>query len=100
MAKLYAPSNGKVLLDSLRCFPFLGDPTQDDYDNLFPEELPNFTFLLGNVPTTHTSNASGSHFFVLNVSEYVRDTVCSSQIMYVYFILFYFIYIMFIKVHV
>jgi hypothetical protein len=26
-AKLYAPSYGKVLLDSLRCFPFLGDPT-------------------------------------------------------------------------
>jgi hypothetical protein len=26
---------------------------------------------------------------MLNVSEYVRDTVCSSQIMYVYFILFY-----------
>jgi hypothetical protein len=102
-AKLYAPSNGKVLLNSLCCFPFLGDPTQDDYDNLFPDELPNFVFLLGNVPTAHTSNASGSHFFMLNVSEYVRDTVRSSQIMYVYFILFYsifFIYIIFIKVHV
>jgi hypothetical protein len=63
-AKLYAPSNGKVLLDSLHYFPFLGDPTQDDYDNLFPEELPNFAFLLGNVPTTHTSDASGSCFFM------------------------------------
>jgi hypothetical protein len=92
-AKLYAPSNGKVLLDSLHWFPFLGDPTQDDYNNLFPEELPNFVFLLGNVLTAHTSNASGLRFFMLNVSEYVRDTAHSSQIMYVYFILFYSIFI-------
>jgi hypothetical protein len=93
MAKLYAPSNGKVLLDSLVCFPFLGDPTQDDYDNLFLEELPNFVFLLGNMPTAHTSNASGLCFFMLNVSEYIRDTARSSQIMYVYFVLFYSIFI-------
>jgi hypothetical protein len=99
-AKFYAPSNGKVLLDSLHCFPFLGDPTQDDYDNLFLEELPNFVFLLGNVPTAHTFNASGLRFFMLNVSEYVRDTVHSSQIMYIYFILFLFIYIIFIKMHI
>jgi hypothetical protein len=81
MVKLYAPTNGKCLLDSLRCFPFPGDPTMDDYDNLFPKDMPNFTFLLGNVPAAHTSDTSGSCFVLLNVSKYVRDTVHPSQIM-------------------
>jgi hypothetical protein len=81
MAKLYTPTNGKCLLNSLQCFLFPGDPTTDDYDNLFSEDMSNFAFLLGNVPAAHTSDASGSHFFLLNVSEYVQDTVHLSQIM-------------------
>lgn len=85
MAKMYAPSNSVVLLDSLQCFPFPGDPSNDGYDSIFPSAIPTFIFVLGNVPTAHTTDAIGSRLFNMNITEYVRDAPRNYALSYVLF---------------
>ena len=83
MAKMHAPSNSVVLLDALQCFPFPGDPSDDGYDSIFPSNIPTFVFVLGNVPTAHTTDAIGSRLFNMNITEYVRDAPRSYVLSYV-----------------
>lgn len=62
---------------SFRSIPLLTSwqkyPSNDGYDSIFPSAIPTFIFVLGNVPTAHTTDAIGSRLFNMNITEYVRD---------------------------
>lgn len=74
VAKVSAPSNGKVLLDSTQFWPFPGDPNDATYEDHVPERPFPTLFVLGHtVGSPDTMDDGISIGYPVQTAEYVRD---------------------------
>ena len=78
--------NGTVLLDASHLVPRAGNPEDDDYETMIPDFPYPFVITLGNVSGRQSHMVNGSHIFPMAVSEYVRDSVQLSNIVFVIFL--------------
>ena len=84
IAKLYTHTNNSILLDSMYIGNVPGDPESSTYE----EAVPNigggpFVMILGPVVKVADTRASPLKTFTVGASEYVRDKLKYSQILYV-----------------
>ncbi|EJD40706.1 hypothetical protein AURDEDRAFT_20754, partial [Auricularia subglabra TFB-10046 SS5] len=74
LAKMYAPSNGKVLLDAIHFLPFPGDSSASSYEDNIPDRPFPTVMVLGNTSgAAETMDDGVSVGYTVATSEYVRD---------------------------
>jgi hypothetical protein len=79
-ARAHITANGHVQLDASHLIRFPGDPEDESYENSIPDFPYPLIIALGNVSSRHSHTPNGSRVFPMSVSDYVRDSVQSSNI--------------------
>ena len=72
VGRFFAPPSGTILIDTLSLTPFPGNPCDDTYEDLLPNNTTLRITVVGGVSTTaRTSSEETSRGFDLHVTEYV-----------------------------
>lgn len=85
LGKLWTPSTDTIHIDTVLCIPFPGDPSSDSYEDTLPDAQYPFIVGLGNVSATVPLSADDTPVPIpVRMTEWVRDELRSSSIVYVY----------------
>jgi hypothetical protein len=84
ISKAFISQDGTIFMEAICLTPFPGDPDAEGYDETIPDAPIPYVFGVGQVTKSIPSSVQGSSkCFEVALSEYVRDTVNSSTVVWV-----------------